>query len=106
MQITMMQRFRAAAIALLAGTAVFVAGAAAGYTAFGRGDPEAEMAVKLPTACDNFLAANALFAKYGPSAAIPATGVDPLAPDAEAQAYEALGDLLDSCGDDLALRVK
>lgn len=106
MQITTMQRVKAMAIALLAGAAVFVAGAAAGYAAFGRGDSGEPPVVALPTACDNFLAASAIFASQGPDAVIPATGADPLSIDAEAQAYETLRGLLDSCGSDLALRVK
>jgi hypothetical protein len=104
-QITMTQRLRAAAIALIAGAAVFVAGAAAGYAVL-RGESDETDAVTLPTACDNFLAASTLFARDGASAAIPVTGADPLALDAEAQAYETLRGLLDSCGRELALRVK
>jgi hypothetical protein len=89
-------------VAALCGLTVFVAGGVAGYAAFGGGGSDRE-AVQLPSACDNFLAASAIFAESGPSAAIPSTG-DPLSPNAEAQAYETLRGLLDSCGRELASR--
>jgi hypothetical protein len=99
-----MGKYKAAGIAALAGLIVFAAGAVAGLGMFGASDEPA--AVQLPSACDNFLAASSLFAQHGASAAIPGGGGDPLASGAEAQAYETLRGLLESCDDELALRVK
>jgi hypothetical protein len=97
-----MRQYRAAIVAAVFGVTVFVAGGIAGYGAFGGGDPEPDR-VKLPSACDNFLAASEIFAESGPSAGIASTG-DPLSLDAETRAYETLRGLLDSCGQELAAR--
>jgi hypothetical protein len=99
-----MLRYRTTIVAAIFGVTVFVAGGVAGYSAFGREGSETET-VQLPSACDNFLAASAIFAESGPSAAIPSTG-DPLSLDAETQAYETLRGLLDSCGRELATRMQ
>jgi hypothetical protein len=88
----------------LAGIGLFVAGGVAGQATLDLDSDETVSAVELPSACDNFLEASALFAEHGASAA---HGDDPsgvFAPDAESRAYDTLRGLLVSCDSQLAKR--
>jgi hypothetical protein len=97
-----MQRVSGRVTAVAAAAVLFIGGLVAGQASIRGGNGAS---VRLPSACDNFLAASQLFAEQGASAAISAGG-DPLAADAETRAYETLRGLLASCDRDLATRME
>jgi hypothetical protein len=99
-----MKRYITVLSIALAGIALFAAGGLARQATLDLDSDETVSAIELPSACDNFLEASALFAQHGASAA---HGDDPsgvFAPDAETRAYDTLRGLLVSCDSELAKR--
>jgi hypothetical protein len=99
-----MRRYSITAGGVIAGVALFLTGVMVADMT--RDNADETVAIELPSACDNFVAASEIFAQHGAQGALTAGGADPLAADADQRAYEMLLELLVSCDQQLASQAR